>query len=445
MNFYKNNPVVIIGGGISGLTLAHLLLKRGISVYVIEKEKAPGGLARSFSYGEFTFDIGPHRFHTDNQSISDYILDILGDDHLIISRNSLLRFKGHYFPWPIHPSWNLFKFPPRLAISILLDLFSLYKNKPTVTFKDQIINMYGKTMYRHFFEGYSSKFLGIVPEITHPDWASTGIDRAIIDNRLEIKSLGKLILSSLTVKKHPELKFIYPINGCGDFINKQVKLITKMGGKIICDCNVDKMKVNKGVVESIHAGNEIIEPSIVVWTGTIHSLLKGLNKPLPQLNYLALVCYNFMLTQGTPFPFQWSYHGAADIIFSRTSVPDNFSYQNSPGSKRGLCVEVTTRENGKVFHDPEKYIERVILDLEKEKLLKTENEIEQYSIEKFPWSYPIYHMDYKKHLAGVDQVMSEYKNIIRAGRLGRFWYNNMDHCIGAGQKLAMKISELLEK
>ena len=443
MTKIKQKPVVIVGAGITGLTLAHLLVEKGIPVYVVEKEKTPGGLARSFCYDGFTFDIGPHRFHTDDAVVEKYILDILGDDHLIISRNSQVRFKGHYFPWPMHPSLILFKFPPRLALSILLDIFTLYRKKPPKTFKDQIINMYGKTMYQHFFEGYSSKFLGIVPELTHPDWASTGIDRAIIDERLQINSLGKLLKTSLSFKKQPELKFIYPLGGCGEFTDKQAKLVENGGGKIVYGNTVEQMEVQNGQIKSIKIGDQVIEPSLVVWTGTIDSLFKSLNKPSPDLNYLSLICYNLMLTEGEPFSFQWSYHGAADVIFSRTSVPDNFSPENSPGNKRALCVEVTSKENGKVYNDPDKYFDRVVMDLEREGLLKTDNEISNYSTETFPWSYPIYQVDYKKNLAKVKDSLSGFENLIRAGRLGRFWYNNMDHCIGASQKLAKQIIEKL--
>lgn len=52
----KDGPVVIVGGGVSGLTVAWLLAEAGVETVVIEKEERLGGLARSFTYGDFTFD-----------------------------------------------------------------------------------------------------------------------------------------------------------------------------------------------------------------------------------------------------------------------------------------------------------------------------------------------------------------------------------------------------
>ncbi len=50
--------VIIIGGGLSGLTAAALLAKRGLDVAVVEKAYMPGGSCGVFKRGDTTFDIG---------------------------------------------------------------------------------------------------------------------------------------------------------------------------------------------------------------------------------------------------------------------------------------------------------------------------------------------------------------------------------------------------
>ena len=42
--------VAIIGAGIAGLTLAKQLSRAGIKTVLVERERAVGGLARSFRY-----------------------------------------------------------------------------------------------------------------------------------------------------------------------------------------------------------------------------------------------------------------------------------------------------------------------------------------------------------------------------------------------------------
>jgi len=48
---------IILGGGLAGLSLANFLNKDSI---VLEKEKTPGGLCRSFNFKGIFYDIGPH-------------------------------------------------------------------------------------------------------------------------------------------------------------------------------------------------------------------------------------------------------------------------------------------------------------------------------------------------------------------------------------------------
>ena len=64
---------VIVGGGAAGLTLAYYLCKAGLPVTVLEREKKAGGLSRSFHYGEWTFDIGPHRFYSQNPKVNRFL------------------------------------------------------------------------------------------------------------------------------------------------------------------------------------------------------------------------------------------------------------------------------------------------------------------------------------------------------------------------------------
>ena len=41
------NNIIIVGAGISGLTVAHYLIKKGYNVHIYEKSNVVGGMARS--------------------------------------------------------------------------------------------------------------------------------------------------------------------------------------------------------------------------------------------------------------------------------------------------------------------------------------------------------------------------------------------------------------
>ena len=59
----SNPDVVVVGGGLAGLTAAALVARAGKSVIVHEKRGVTGGDARSVTSDGFTFNQGPHAFY----------------------------------------------------------------------------------------------------------------------------------------------------------------------------------------------------------------------------------------------------------------------------------------------------------------------------------------------------------------------------------------------
>ena len=77
----SDKPIVIVGGGVTGLVTAHLLLERGQKVIVVEKLPTLGGLARSFKYDNgYVFDCGPHRFDVGNPNVKAYVERVLKEE-----------------------------------------------------------------------------------------------------------------------------------------------------------------------------------------------------------------------------------------------------------------------------------------------------------------------------------------------------------------------------
>ncbi|MCK4745566.1 MAG: FAD-dependent oxidoreductase, partial [Bacteroidales bacterium] len=89
--------VVVLGAGLAGLSAAEELTRRGHEVVIIEKESHPGGLASTIKGNGFEYDLGPHRFHTSNNEILDFVRGLPGIDLLELNRVSRIRLLDRYF------------------------------------------------------------------------------------------------------------------------------------------------------------------------------------------------------------------------------------------------------------------------------------------------------------------------------------------------------------
>lgn len=420
-----SDKIAIIGAGVSGLTLAYQLAKSGQSVILIEKAKEVGGLARTFRYNGFAFDIGPHRFHTDDQQVLDFIKDVLDHDYQVIDRSSGVYLFDKYFDWPLQFQ-SVFRLPPLITIKCLKDLF-FRKKYDGDSFSAYIKNKYGSTLYQAFFKNYTEKFLFEDCNNIHRDWAEAGINRAVIDKRVKVDNILSVALNTL-LPKPVKTEFIYPKTGIDEFNRKLAKKIRDLGGQIltstyVTDLNITDNKITQLILNS----GETIEPDQVLWTGSINSVLKLTGNNNQALKFLALLCYNVEINEVTDNPYQWCYYGG-DFIFSRLSIPRNFSEETCPTGKTGVCVEVTCQPGDQRWQNPKALVDRVKRDLIKIGLTKSDL-INNVHIAKFSQAYPVYTLDYRQNLDQAQKKLSHIKNLQLFGRTGSFWYNNMDHSI----------------
>lgn len=435
-----NGPVVIVGAGVAGLTTALLLQEAGAEVVVIEKLSQVGGLARSYKYDDFIFDVGPHRFHTENPNVAAFLDRILKGDATWFPRVSEVYFRGKYYSWPLKPQ-NLTQLPPSLALKSAVDLATNnFKTYDVDSFENYVLRQYGPTLYKNFFKGYSQKFLGIHPAETHPDWAKVGINRAIIDNNLQMQNLSQLLKTTLRQFKEPDSPhFLYPTNGlqqAWDIVAHKFKAI---GGQIYAGCNA-RMEHDGSKVTKIWAGDRAaFAPSQVIWTAPITIATEQLGIEKPNLDYLGLLLFNVCAKGDVPRKYQWCYYGADDIVFNRISIPRFFSEKTAPPGTTGLCVEVTCMKGDARWQHAERLTDWVVDDLVRIGMIPNRRAVHDVYVERIEDSYPIYHKRYTGELEKARQALSKFENLHLAGRTGMFWYNNMDHSIENAMQLSKRL------
>ena len=413
---------VIVGAGLSGLTLAERILASGSNdeVTVIERGKAPGGLARSFHVDGFDFDIGPHRFHTFNAGVDTYLQEVLADHFIQISRKSSVHMAGKYRNWPL-TLVSVMGLPFPVLWNSFLDLF----NKPDIpdikSFADFIRSRYGNNLYSFFFSGYTRKFTGINAEELHVDWAQAGVNRAVIDKRVKADSLLSLA-KGLLLPKPVETKFYYPATGgIQTFCDLQCKRIQAAGGKLLFKRSAkDLLKENGSVSAVILENGETIPADKVYWTAPITILY-----PETELTFINTLTANVALSSEIPDnDYQWCYFGHEDLIFSRLTVPRNFRKDCVPSGRDSVIAEITCNSDAEMWKKPDTIKERLLRDLKSVGAIRGDDVL-FVNWEKIPETYPVYTLDYKEKLASINIP----EGLFLTGRSGAFWYNNMDHSI----------------
>ena len=419
--------VAVIGGGVAGLTVAYQLARAGIAVTVLEKEGSVGGLARSFQYGDFVFDIGPHRFHTDDAKVSGFIHEVLNDDELAVPRCSGVWMFDQYHDWPLTQK-TLFKLPLSVMLRSGIDLF--FRPAPRDdSFRDYILAMYGRTLYELFFRPYTSKFIKLDPAQVHSEWARSGVDRAVIDKNVKMNSLVEVLRSTL-LPKAVNTNFVYPISGgINVFSEKLADMIHNLGGEVWTNSPATGLVLQDGAITQVLGAHGALDVDHVIWSAPIGQAARLLNIPDPGLRYLSIVCYNFELSEPPHTNYQWCYFGSADLVMNRTSVPALFNKDIVPRGKGSVCIEVTCLPGDDVWTDPERLVEVLKKELLAVGLVRSLDHVEQAHIVKVADTYPIYDIDFRYRLEQANIALKQVTNLQLLGRTGTFWYNNMDHSI----------------
>lgn len=419
--------VVIVGGGIAGLTLAERLTASGgdIDVTVLEREKEPGGLARTFRQEGFLFDIGPHRFHTADPSVKRYLLDIMGEEHVSISRCSNVYMAGSYRSWPLTLG-SVIGLPLPVLFRSFLDLFRREENRERRNFADHVISKYGRNIYEYFFKDYTEKFTGCRAEELHYDWAEAGVNRAVIDKNVKAGDLVSL-LKGVLMPRPVSTSFYYPsTGGIQSFCDRQAELITRRGGSVICDCSATGIISRLGRVTGVETDcMGTFDSDLVYWSAPISLLY-----PEAGFRFMDTLVCNIALGSRRSNDYQWCYFGQKDLLFSRLTVPRHFREDMVPEGRDSLVVEMTISDE-KMRRDPEDLRERLFEDLSRVDAIDPGDVIfADWKI--VPETYPLYDLDYRDRLSGIDLP----SGLELFGRCGSFWYNNMDHSIGQALALA---------
>jgi protoporphyrinogen oxidase len=449
--------VVILGAGLAGLSCAYELAGAGFEVTVLEREQHPGGMASSFTElqnGEYwSYDFGPHRFHTSDPELIAHVERILAGNHLQARRLSRILLFGKFFDYPLQAGNVLRQLPPRVLVKSFLDYFWVrlterlhLSHHSDENFEGWVVRRFGRTLYELFFGRYTGKAWKMPPEQISGDWAS---------QRISLLSLGdtvkKTLMRSGDTPRTLVRAFLYPRRGgIGEIARGYVRELEAMGATVLLGAPVTRVQSEGRSVVSVHYGGSqagSLEAEHYISTIPITTLARAVRPAAPEevrtalagLRYVSIVFVYVKLDKPQVSPDNWVYLPDHDLTVHRISEFKNFSPESAPPGKTMVCAEITCRigdEHWRATDD--ELISTAVSDLEKIGLISRSEVLDAF-VTRLPHAYPVYDLQYKEHLGPILDFVHALENIKTGGRQGLFRYNNMDQSIEMGRKMAWSL------
>ena len=241
------HPVIVIGAGPAGLSAAHELTQTGRPALVLEKADKVGGLARTEIYKGCRFDIGGHRFYTQNNEVQRLWEKMLGDDLLKVRRLSRIHYDGNFFNYPLSLVNTLGNLGVGESSLILLSYLKaqLRPHREAETFEQWVTDRFGVRLYRRFFQSYTEKVWGMSCRTIRADWAAQRIGPLSLTTALRKALFGTNGAKTLISEFH------YPVLGPGMMWQRFAQTVARYGGRVRLNSEVIRLNHRHGRIASL--------------------------------------------------------------------------------------------------------------------------------------------------------------------------------------------------
>ena len=422
---------LILGGGLSGITLGRLLSAKGDDILILEKEITVGGLCRSRKVDGFTFDIGgSHILFSRDQEVLSFIHSILGDNRGERIRNTKILYKGKYVKYPFENA--LSELPPDDCYTCLLEYIkTLIESEkgtfsPPANFHDWICQTFGKGIADAYLLPYNTKIWNYPLENMSAHWVEGRVPRPPVEDI--IKSAVGIATEGYT----HQAKFSYPINGGIEALIKA--MAAPVTGLIRTGFNIksiekikDQFIVSDG--EETFSSDRIISTiPVQILMGCIQDIPSDVCNAIKDLKYNSVMSIGIGVS-GSVKPFSWAYIPDKEISYAnRISFPSNFSENVTPDGCSSVLAEITYNQGDDIdLMSDYEVLDHVQSSLSKMGITEPAA-IRTKFIFRNQFAYVVYDLEYQKNIA---LIRDYFKNsgISLVGRFSQFEYLNMDGII----------------
>ncbi|HEX9639521.1 MAG TPA: FAD-dependent oxidoreductase [Acidobacteriota bacterium] len=444
--------VAVLGAGPAGLAAAEMLSRHGVRVDVLELQDTVGGLCVTHEYQGFRFDLGGHRWFTKNRELQRWFLDLMQGELVTVQRRSRIYFNRRYFNYPISLSnvlenagwWTSLKVVWSYAAAAAADLM---RRRPPATMKEMYCAQFGAQLYEMFFRRYSEKVWGRPCELLSPDWVaqrSKGLSiltavKDALTQRHDVVSLGD--------------QFVYPRAGYQRICVRMAEEVTRRGHRVRLEAPVKAVSFRGPHDLVVHyetqGARRALECTDVVSTLPLSHLVAMLEPPgelevqalARALEFRDLITVVVLIDKPRVSDDTWIYIHDDSILFARVHEPKNWSAALVPDPRlTSLVCECFCSCGDPIWNLGDDQLRaRVVADLSERLGFITPAEVIGTRVIRTRYAYPVYDLEYRGKLVRIYRFLARHPGLHIVGRGGTFRYNNADHSIEMGQRLARRL------
>lgn len=418
----ENMKIAVLGAGVSGLTAGQLLKEVGHDVTVYEKEKTPGGLARTRYTDGYLYDpYGGHIFNSKIKRVVDWVFSILPKEKWqYTDRNAKIYFNGRYVSYPFELS--LCELDTEDAVDCVHDFILSQAGEEPDNFRDWLYWNFGRGIADRYMIPYNEKIWAYPLEGMETKWMQ---GKMPLPTKKEM--IRSMLLKDPTERKMPHSSFYYPIDGG---IQSMVDAIAD-GQRILHGTPVESIEKTEGGnrwhINGLDEYDAVISTIPLPVVGKVY---KGLPSDVEQavggLKYNSL---NTVLFECPRTDITWLYIPSHEYRSHRVGYQSTLTPHACPDQDRKGCgaLEII----GKRIRDVEALVEGHALPEELGFREAIDSEFTEYA-------YVIHDRDYRKNTGIIRAYFDSLKGFHLLGRWGTWNYKNMDLCMNDAMELVAK-------
>lgn len=433
--------ICILGGGITGLSIARLLDPARFDVTVLERASVLGGLCRSSVVDGFTCDhAGGHILFSKDSKVLDWMLDHVGRDNLVEkNRNTRIRWHGIDVPYPFENGVG--SLTPEAKFDCLKGYLAAVKGREAgvecpSNFHDWILWKMGSGFAEHFMFPYNRKLWECDLHEMSSAWVAGRVPDAPVDDIL------KAAVGVQTEGYVHQAVFWFPLEGGFQALTDGVAKACPH--PIHTDTPVESLRRDgEGWMVNGERYDFVVNTMpLLELVKVFEDLPEDMRGEIDQLQPISLVNVLVGMKRDEPLPdLSWMYMPFEDQgPANRITFYSNYSPRNAPEGHASYMAEITYR--GQLDFDPEMEAQ-LLQGLEFAGILKRSDVV---VTKHWHSEYAYIHQDLE-FLDRIARVRNWFDNsgMLTLGRFGRYEYHNSDQCIGRAFQAVEQIEALAEK